>query len=166
MRGNDVQNLFVYAICVAGLIVAFFFANERPAKMLMTFAGLGAIAMLVGLSSSGTFGTFAFISGGLCCSVMWPCIFSLAVTGLGKYTSQGSAFLIMMILGGAIIPPMQGVVCDFDRINPNGIMGITFTHFSYFVPMLCFTYLIWHAVKTKSILKITRARYDQQMSGH
>lgn len=96
---------------------------------------------------------------------MWPCIFSLAVTGLGKYTSQGSAFLIMMILGGAIIPPSQGVVCDFDKIHPEGIMGITYTHFSYVIPMLCFAYLIWHATKTKSLLQAQGLDYDQQMSG-
>src|SRR6185295_13073464 len=87
IRGNDVENLFVYVVCVAVLIGAFFYANERPAKMLRTVAVLGTLAMLVGLFSSGTLGIFAFISGGLCCSVMWPCIFSLAVTGLGKYTS-------------------------------------------------------------------------------
>ena len=165
LRGNDVENLFVYVICVAVLVGAFFYANERPAKMLLTVAGLGTLAMLTGLLTSGTIGIFAFISGGLACSVMWPCIFSLAVTGLGKYTSQGSAFLIMMILGGAIIPPTQGVICDFDKIHPEGIMGITYTHFSYFIPMLCFVYLAWHATKTKSLLQSQGLDYDQQMSG-
>ncbi|MBA3647947.1 MAG: MFS transporter [Chitinophagales bacterium] len=165
IRGNEVKNLFVYIICIAVLIGAFYYANERPAKMLLTVAFLGTIAMLIGLLTTGTLGTFAFISGGLCCSVMWPCIFSLGVTGLGKYTSQGSAFLIMMILGGAIIPPVQGVICDFDRTNPNGIMGISYTHFSYIVPFICFAYMIWHANKTRAILKSQGLDYDQQLSG-
>ncbi|MCY7410057.1 MAG: MFS transporter, partial [Chitinophagales bacterium] len=165
LRGNEVSNLYVYVICVAVLIAAFFYANERPAKMLFTVAALGTFAMLIGLLTSGMVATFAFIAGGLCCSVMWPCIFSLAVTGLGKYTSQGSAFLIMMILGGAIIPPAQGVICDLDKTNLNGIMGMSFTHFSYLLPMLCFAYIAWHATKTKSILKSQGLDYDQQMSG-
>lgn len=167
LRGNDVENLFVYVICVAFLVAAFFYANERPAKMLMTVAGLGTVAMLVGMMTTGTVSTFAFISGGLCCSVMWPCIFALAVTGLGKYTSQGSSFLIMMILGGAIIPPAQGVICDIDKTNTGGIIGMTYTHFSYILPLLCFAYMTWHAIRTKNVLKSQGLDYDQQMAaGH
>ena len=62
--------------------------------------------MLLGLFTDGTIALYSFMSGGLFCSIMWPSIFSLSIAGLGKYTSQGSAFLIMMILGGAIIPPI------------------------------------------------------------
>lgn len=166
LRGNDVSDMYVYIIAVLFFIVAFFFANERPAKMLFTVAMMGSIAMLVGLMTTGRISTFAFISGGLACSVMWPCIFALAVTGLGKYTSQGSAFLIMMILGGAIIPPTQGVICDFDKISTSGIGGLTFTHFSYIVPFICFVYMVWHALKTKNILKTQGLDYDQQMASH
>jgi FHS family L-fucose permease-like MFS transporter len=98
---------------------------------------------------------------------MWPCIFALAVTGLGKYTSQGSSFLIMMILGGAIIPPAQGVICDIDKTNTGGILGMTYTHFSYILPLLCFAYMTWHALRTKNVLKAQGLDYDQQMAaGH
>jgi FHS family L-fucose permease-like MFS transporter len=167
LRGNDVSNLYVYILCVLALVGAFLYANERPAKMLMTVAGLGTVAMLIGLLTTGTISTYAFISGGLCCSVMWPCIFALAVTGLGKYTSQGSAFLIMMILGGAIIPPAQGVICDLDKLNPAGFFGMTYTHFSYIIPLLCFAYMTWHAMRTRNILKSQGLDYDQQLAaGH
>ena len=91
---------------------------------------MGMIGMIIGLLTSGTTATYAFMSGGLACSIMWPSIFSLAITGLGKYASQGSAFLVMMILGGGIIPPLQGKISD--------IIGI---HNSYFIPVLCFAYL-------------------------
>jgi FHS family L-fucose permease-like MFS transporter len=167
LRGNDVSNLYIYVLCVLVLVGAFLYANERPAKMLMTMAALGTVAMLIGLLTTGALSTFAFISGGLCCSVMWPCIFALAVTGLGKYTSQGSSFLIMMILGGAIIPPAQGVICDLDKLNPGGIAGMSFTHFSYVLPLLCFAYMTWHAIRTGRVLRAQGLDYDQQMaSGH
>jgi len=91
----------------------------------------------------------------LFCSVMWPCIFSLGVAGLGKYTSEGSAFLIMMILGGAIIPPFQGALAD------TGI-GI---HGSYIVAVVCFAYLAWHALQTRSVLKKQGLDFDQQIGG-
>ena len=98
--------------------------------------------MLLGLFTTGKVAIFAFLSGGLFCSIMWPCIFALSIQGLGKYTSQGSSFLIMMILGGAIIPPLQGKLAD--------IIGI---HESYWVTVFCFLYLIIFAEKTKRIFQ-------------
>lgn len=166
LRGNEIENLYVYVICIFVLIGAFFYANEQPAKMLFTVSCFGLAAMLIGLLTTGQISTFAFISGGLACSVMWPCIFALAISGLGKYTSQGSAFLIMMILGGAIIPPTQGVICDFDKLSSGGIAGMSFTHFSYIVPLLCFAYMVWHSLKTKGVLKSQGLDFDKQVSGH
>jgi FHS family L-fucose permease-like MFS transporter len=104
---------------------------------------IGIIAMLIGLFTTGEIAVYAFISGGLACSIMWPCIFALSITGLGKYTSQGSAFLIMMILGGGIIPPIQGKLADMPAI------GI---HQSYWVAVVCFAYLGLFAVLVKRIL--------------
>ena len=72
---------------------------------------------------------------------MWPCIFSLSIRNLGKYTSQGSAFLIMMILGGAIIPPIQGKLADITGIQS-----------SYWIAVFCFLYLLIYAFVTKNIL--------------
>jgi FHS family L-fucose permease-like MFS transporter len=92
--------------------------------------------------SSGNLALYSFISGGLFCSVMWPCIFSLAINGLGKYTNQGSSLLIMMILGGALIPPLQGILVDL--LNP---------HISYVLTLFCFAYLAWYAFKVTSIFK-------------
>jgi FHS family L-fucose permease-like MFS transporter len=75
---------------------------------------------------------------------MWPSIFALSVAGLGKYTSQGSAFLIMMILGGSIIPPVQGILADTTQHSFPGISGI---HLSYIVPVFGFAYLAYFAWK-------------------
>jgi FHS family L-fucose permease-like MFS transporter len=85
---------------------------------------------------------------------MWPCIFSLGVAGLGKYTSEGSAFLVMMILGGAIIPPLQGALADK--------IGI---HESYIVAIICFIYLIWHSLQTRSVLKKQGLDFDNMIGG-
>src|SRR5690606_41166065 len=103
---------------------------------------LGITAMLIGLSTDGTIAIYAFLAGGLACSIMWAAIFSLSLLGIGKYTSQGSAFLVMMILGGGVIPPFQGKLAD--------IIGI---HQSYIIAVVCFIYLALFAVLVKSILK-------------
>ena len=134
ISGFEVQHLFVFAICVVVQIAGFFIGKDRPAPTLKIFGLLGVLAMIVGLTTTGDISIFAFLSGGLFCSIMWPSIFALSLNGLGKFTSQGSAFLVMMILGGAIIPPLQGKLGD--------IIGM---HSSYIVCALCFAYLAFFA---------------------
>ena len=141
ISGFDVSILFWFAVCVAIQIAGFFAGKERPALTLKIFGFLGILAMLIGLFTTGNIALFAFLSGGLCCSIMWPSIFALSIQGLGKYTSQGSSFLVMMILGGAIIPPLQGKLAD--------IMGI---HESYWIAVACFVYLAFFAQKVGNIL--------------
>lgn len=142
LSGKDMKPLYYYVFCVFIQIGAFFLTKDKPARTLIIFGSFGIIAMLVGLFSTGTVAIYAFLSGGLACSIMWPSIFSLSIIGLGKYTSQGSAFLIMMILGGGIIPPIQGKLSD--------IIGI---HQSYIITVVCFAYLTLFAVLVKGILK-------------
>jgi len=150
LSGVDVSKFYVYSVSVGILIVAFFIGKQKPVRTLVTLSLLGVIFMLVGLCTTGMVATFSFISGGLCCSIMWPSIFSLAITGLGKYTSQGSAFLIMMILGGAIIPPLQGKIGDGTT---NLIPGMSGLHFSYIIPVLGFAYLAYFAWKVSAELR-------------
>ena len=142
ISGQDITPLYAYAAIILIQIGGFFLGQDRPAKTLMIFGILGMIAMLIGLMTEGMVAIYAFMSGGLFCSIMWPSIFSLGIAGIGKYTSQGSAFLVMMILGGGIIPPLQGKIAD--------IIGI---HESYFVPVLCFAYLAFYGWKVFAILK-------------
>ncbi len=117
-----------------------FAGKEKPARTLLLFSGFGILAMILGLLTSGETALFAFLSGGLACSIMWPSIFALAISGLGKYAAQGSALLIMMILGGAIIPPLQGWIADQVGIHP-----------SYAIAVLCFAYLAWFAWRTRKL---------------
>ena len=133
--------ILLFSICVAVQIGGFFLAKDKPVATLKIFSALGILGMLIGVFASGQLALFALLSGGLFCSIMWPGIFALSIAGLGKYTSQGSAFLIMMILGGAIIPPVQGKLADVFGIQP-----------SYWIAVLCFVYLLFYAFRTKTIL--------------
>ncbi len=152
--GNDISDLFGYAVFIAIALAAFFYGQEKPVKTLIAVSSLAAICMLVGVFTNGIISVYAFMAGGLCCSVMWPCIFSLGVGGLGKYTSQGSAFLIMMILGGAVIPPLQGVIGDISSM-----------HTSYLLAAGCFIFLVFLALKLKSVLHAQGLDFDEQVSG-
>ena len=155
LYGNEIQNLLPYAIVIAVAVAAFFYGQEKPVKTLLVLSVLAAIAMVVGSFTTGLVSVFAFISGGLCCSIMWPCIFSLGIGGLGKYTSEGSALLIMMILGGAVIPPLQGVVGD------SGI-GL---HKSYLIAAVCFLILAFLAIKLRNVLQKQGIDFDKQIEG-
>ena len=142
VAGYDMKALYYYIFCVIIQIAAFYFSKDKPVRTLLIFGVLGIAAMIIGTQTTGTIGTYAILSGGLCCSIMWPCIFTLSIAGLGKYTTQGSAFLIMMILGGGIIPPIQGKLAD--------VIGI---QNSYWIPVVCFGYLAFFALAVGSILK-------------
>ena len=135
------SEIAIFSLLIVIQIIGFYLAKDNALKIMAIFSLLGVIAMLIGIFGSGEIALFAFLTGGLFCSIMWPCIFSLSITGLGKYTSQGSSFLVMMILGGAIIPPLQGKLADiFGMIT------------SYWVAVLCFVFLLIYSITTKQIL--------------
>ena len=150
LAGNDIEPLYYYSLCVAIQVVFSFYANNRSARTMILFSFMGLLAMTVGLLTSGMVAIYAFLAGGLACSVLWPAIFNIAIMGLGKYTAQGSSFLIMMILGGGIIPPIQGKVAD--------IIGI---HNSYIVSLLCFVYLFVFGFLAKRFLKKQNIDVDE-----
>ena len=87
------------------------------------------------------------------------------IAGLGKNTGKASSFLIMMILGGGVIPLIQGWICDFDLTSPEGIFGITWTHFSYVVPLLGFAYLGFYGFYCPKILKRQGINHIQSEGG-
>ena len=146
---DKMNDLYAYFPFVLILIAGFFMAQEKPARTMMLFGTLAGIMMIIGLMTTGKTALYSFMSGGLFCSVMWPCIFSLSIAGLGKFTTQGSSMLIMMILGGAIIPPLQGYISDISNI-----------HISYIVPVFCFAYLAFYGWKSKQVLKAQGIDYD------
>ena len=133
--------ILLFSICIATQVGGFLIAKDKPIRTLKIFSSLGIIGMIIGVFTSGNLALYALLSGGLFCSIMWPCIFTLSLTGLGKYTAQGSAFLIMMILGGAIIPPLQGKLADIFSIQS-----------SYWIAVVCFVYLLFYSYKTKTTL--------------
>jgi FHS family L-fucose permease-like MFS transporter len=157
LMGTNITDLYNYAIVILIGIVAFLSAQEKPVRTMKIVSTLAIISMLIGVYTTGLLSVYAFISGGLFCSVMWPCIFALSVTGLGKHTSQGSAFLITMILGGAIIPPFQGAIGDSWDI-----------HSSYIIAAFCFAGLLILTLLIKKSLSNQNIDVDniQSEAGH
>jgi FHS family L-fucose permease-like MFS transporter len=100
----------------------------------------------------------AFISVGLFCSTLWPCIFTLGIAGLGKNTNTASSLLIMMIMGGGFISLLQGALAD------DNVLGI---QNSYVVGIGCFLYLAFFAWYIAGSLKKQGVSIDEPVeSGH
>jgi FHS family L-fucose permease-like MFS transporter len=107
-----------------------------PGKTL-AFNSLGAIALiLTAIYGHGPLAMWAIIAVGLCNSIMFPTIFSMALHGLGKFTGQGSGILCMAIVGGAIVPFAQGALADTIGLQ-----------LSFLVPAACYLFILFFGVK-------------------
>jgi FHS family L-fucose permease-like MFS transporter len=108
----------------------------RPGKVLAFNALCAALLVVVTLLSSGAVAMYAILAVGLFNSIMFPTIFSLAIEGLEERTAQGSGILCMAIVGGAIIPLIQGGVAD--RVG---------LHSSFFLPVICYLFIVHYGMK-------------------
>ncbi|HEY1035094.1 MAG TPA: MFS transporter [Pseudoxanthomonas sp.] len=152
---HDVSQFLGYAAVIVLMIAATLASKGNPARMLLYFAACGIAALLIGMFTTGWTSVVAFISVGLFCSTMWPCIFALAITGLGDKTNQGSSLLIMMIMGGGFVSLAQGALADK--------VGI---HYSFIVGVLCFAYLAYYAIAATRTLRNQGIDLDKLAAGN
>ena len=134
-----------------GLMVGRFIGAAVLQKMkshtLLAIMAVAAILfLLTGVTMSGWVAGWAIILIGFCNSIMWSNIFTLAIDGLGKFTSKGSGLLVMAIVGGAIVPLIHGFLAD--RI---GLQS------SYLVAIVCYLYILFYAMKGYQIGKTKTA---------
>ncbi len=115
------------------LLVAFFIGSSSAHRLLALFGTIIIGLLATGMWGQGEVARWAVLGVGLFCSIMWSNIFSLAIEGLGPLKSQGSSLLIMAILGGAFLPPLQGLIADRHSIQ-----------LSFIVPMLAFAYVVFY----------------------
>lgn len=151
MAGYPVQEFYSYLVMVGVLILADIASQGDPARQLLLYSALGIGCLLFGIYSSGMTSVMAFIAVGLFCSTLWPCIFTLAIRGLGSQTSQGSNLLIMMIMGGGFVSVFQGWLADPQLLD---------IKLSYWVGVACFAYLAFYAWRVQAIHN-EAARTDQ-----
>ncbi len=156
VAGNDIRPFYLYSFVIIAMIIGDLISKGNPARQLLIFSSMGIIALMIGMLTDGMVSVYAFISVGLFCSTLWPCIFTLAIAGLGKHTNEGSGLLIMMIMGGGIISLLQGFLAD------DQFLGI---QWSYLVGVACFIYMAYYAIKVKSILFKQGIDYDQLTEG-
>lgn len=112
-----------------------------PNKTLGYYAGVIIVMLLLGSFTTGRFAMWSIVGIGLFNSIMFPTIFTLALRGLKQYISQGSALLVMGIVGGALIPPIQKYLAE------DHLLGI---QKSFLLPVLCYGYIMFYGLKGSS----------------
>lgn len=152
INGEDLGPLYYYAGMLVVIIAANFLSRDNPSRQLLIFSLIGIVALVTGILTTGLTSIYSIISVGLFCSTLWPCIFTLAISGLGNATSRGSGLLIMMICGGGIISWAQGLLAD----SSVGIKG------SFTVGIVCFAYLAFYAIFASRTLKKQGIDYDAE----
>ncbi len=111
--------------------------QKIKSQQLLALMCLAAMVLLIiGILTNGWLAAWALILIGFCNAIMWSNIFTLAIDGLGKFTSQGSGLLVTAIVGGAIIPLLQGVLADNFGLQ-----------FSYVIAIVCYVYILFYAVR-------------------
>jgi len=132
---DKLMNLKYYLGFEISAIMLFMFIGN-PRVNLVLFSIVNIINLIIGSNIHDSwFAAWAILSIGLFNSIMWPNIFDLAIDGLGKYKEQASSFLIMMILGGAILPVVQGHIADQTNIV-----------ISFLVPLVGYVYILGYSV--------------------
>lgn len=146
----DFKSMMIYLPFIAISIIAFFVGQEKPARTLLLFSVICILLLILSIITTGDLSLWSLISLGLYNSIMWPSIFALAIAGLGKHTSQGSSLLVMAILGGALIPPLQGLVADNIGVQ-----------MSFIIPVFCYIYLAFYAWRVRHILFAQGINFDK-----
>jgi FHS family L-fucose permease-like MFS transporter len=155
--GYDVSKFYPYIGMIAILVIVDYLSKGNPAKQLLIYSLCGITALVVGIFSGGMTAAMAFVSVGLFCSTLWPCIFTLAITGLGSKMSKGSNFLIMMIMGGGFVSVLQG------KLSSPELLGILN---SYWVGVVCFAYLAFYAITMTNHFKKQGIEIGPAAGGH
>ena len=118
-------------------------------KLLMYFA-LSAIAFVLGtIFINGSIGLYSLVGISFCMSLMFPTIYGIALGNLTEEQSKvGSAGLVMAIVGGALLPKLQGIIIDFggNGVSDILILGVSEVNFSFVLPLLCFIYIAWYGM--------------------
>lgn len=131
----DFSTALIYAILLTVNYFAFILGKSLANRTLFVFAIINIILLLIVITSTAEIALWSLIGIGLFNSIMWSNIFTLAIAGLGKYTSQASSLLVMMILGGALLPLIMGLLADS--------IGV---HLSFIVPIFSYLYLSFYGL--------------------
>ena len=137
--------------CVSRFICTFLLKYISPGKLLMTLAVAGGILVCGVIGFQNIYGLYCLVGVSACMSLMFPTIYGIALEGLGDDAKFGAAGLIMAILGGSVMPPLQAAIID-----KGVIAGMPAVNVSFIIPFICFIVIAVYGYRTYRIFHINR----------
>lgn len=134
--------------CCSRFICTFLLRYLNPGKLLMTLAIAGGIFTIGVITFQDVKGMYCLVAVSACMSLMFPTIYGIALEGLGEDAKFGAAGLIMAILGGSILPPMQAAIIDLKEI-----LGMPAVNVSFILPFICFVVVAFYGLRTATVHK-------------
>jgi FHS family L-fucose permease-like MFS transporter len=133
-------------------ICTFLFRYFPPAKLLFYFSVLAGAFTLGAMFIEGIYGLYSLVGISFAMSLMFPTIYGIALEGLGEDSKFAAAFLVMAIVGGAIMPTLQGMILDFggSGYTDTLILGVPEVNFSFILPLICFMMVLIFSIRVKN----------------
>lgn len=141
---SQTYNIIAMAgFCCSRFICTYFLKFVNAAKLLGIFAVAACVCTVGTIVFQGIFGLYCLVGISLCMSLMFPTIYGIALEGLGEDAKFGAAGLIMAILGGSVLPPVQALIIDRGVL-----MGMPAVNLSFVLPLVCFVMVAIYARRT------------------
>ncbi|MCK0159185.1 L-fucose:H+ symporter permease [Allomuricauda sp. F6463D] len=144
------QFIAFIAFLVGRAIGTYMLRFYSPGKLLMLFAILAGACALGTIFIEGILGLYCLVGVSLFMSLMFPTIYGISLDGLTEEESKlGAAGLVMAIVGGALMPKLQGMIIDLggNGVSDIKLMGVSEVNFSFILPLACFAYIAWFGLK-------------------
>jgi len=139
-------NIVAMAIFIVSRFLSTFLMRYiRPGRLLMFFAMGGFVCIAGVILSRGIMGMYFLVATSAFMSLMFPTIYGIALRGLGEDAKFGAAGLIMAILGGSVMPPLQGAI-----IKQGTIMSMPAENISFIIPLICFVVITVYGYRTRT----------------
>lgn len=133
------------AAMIGRFVGAALLLSANPRRLLPAYAAINIGLLLTTMSTAGGVAMWSVVTVGLFNSIMFPTVFTLAIERLGPMTEKASSLLVMAIVGGAVIPPLQGWFVDlFTTATGNETQAL---QYAFFVSALCYAYIVWYGLR-------------------
>ncbi|MBS1371314.1 MAG: L-fucose:H+ symporter permease [Lentisphaeria bacterium] len=132
--------------CVSRFVCTFLLRYLNPGKLLLILAAAGSVFTLGTIGLQNVYGLYSLIGISACMSLMFPTIYGIALEGLGDDAKFGAAGLIMAILGGSVLPPLQAEIID------RGVLfGMPAVNLSFVLPLICLVMVAVYGYRTRKL---------------